>query len=83
MAGIRIAVSRQKGERLAVVTTLDAAATSSAAKAATLYSYIDGSGFYRNPVDPAWRSRMNVPFMIGSGSAADLALDPGVRYQGL
>lgn len=33
-------------------------------KAAKLYGYIDGSGFYSNPVDPAVRSRMNVPFLL-------------------
>lgn len=33
-------------------------------KAATLYAAIDGSGFYRNPVDPAARSAMNVPFTL-------------------
>jgi len=54
-----------------------AMAERNAAKAAALYAYIDGSGYYRNPVDPAWRSRMNVPFMIGSGSASDLALEAG------
>lgn len=36
-----------------------------ARKAATLYAAIDGSGgFYRNEVDPAVRSRMNVPFFL-------------------
>lgn len=39
-------------------------------KAQRLYDYIDGSGFYRNPVDPACRSWMNVPFTL-----ADPALD--------
>jgi phosphoserine aminotransferase len=35
------------------------------AKAELLYAAIDGSGgFYRNPVAPAARSRMNVPFML-------------------
>ncbi len=34
------------------------------AKAALLYGTIDGSGFYRNPVDPACRSWMNVPFLL-------------------
>jgi phosphoserine aminotransferase len=34
------------------------------AKADLLYGYIDGSGFYRNPVEPAARSRMNVPFTL-------------------
>ena len=33
-------------------------------KANALYSCIDGSGFYRNGIDPACRSRMNVPFML-------------------
>jgi len=34
------------------------------AKADLLYGYIDESGFYRNPVDRAARSRMNVPFTL-------------------
>jgi phosphoserine aminotransferase len=35
------------------------------AKAESLYACIDGSGgYYRNPVDPAARSRMNVPFTL-------------------
>ncbi len=33
-------------------------------KAELLYACIDGSDFYRNPVDPAARSRMNVPFTL-------------------
>lgn len=33
-------------------------------KAQLLYDYLDSSSFYRNPVDPAVRSRMNVPFML-------------------
>jgi phosphoserine aminotransferase len=36
------------------------------AKAAKLYSAIDASGFYSNPVDPACRSRMNIPFRIAN-----------------
>jgi phosphoserine aminotransferase len=39
-------------------------------KAQKLYTAIDTSGFYRNPVDPACRSWMNVPFIL-----ADAALD--------
>ncbi len=35
-----------------------------AAKAKFLYDYIDGSGFYSNPIDPPARSRMNVPFVL-------------------
>lgn len=33
-------------------------------KAEKLYRYIDGSGFYKNAVDPAFRSRMNVIFSL-------------------
>ena len=40
------------------------------AKAEKLYQYIDGSGFYANPVAVNNRSRMNVPFTL-----ADAALD--------
>ncbi len=41
-----------------------------AAKAKLLYDYIDGSGFYSNPIERGSRSRMNVPFRL-----ADEALD--------
>ncbi len=34
------------------------------AKADLLYKTIDESGFYKNPVDPAYRSWMNVPFIL-------------------
>jgi len=34
------------------------------AKAQLLYDYLDRSSFYRNPVDPKDRSRMNVPFTL-------------------
>ncbi|KGE05333.1 3-phosphoserine/phosphohydroxythreonine transaminase [Pseudohaliea rubra] len=33
-------------------------------KAETLYGFIDNSAFYANPVDPPWRSWMNVPFVL-------------------
>lgn len=33
-------------------------------KSSKLYDAIDGSDFYSNPVDPAARSRMNVPFLL-------------------
>lgn len=35
-------------------------------KADKLYATIDNSGFYRNPVDPACRSWMNVPFVLAN-----------------
>ena len=33
-------------------------------KAEKLYAAIDASAFYANPIDPAFRSRMNVPFRL-------------------
>jgi len=33
-------------------------------KAAKLYAAIDGSGFYKNPVDKPYRSWMNIPFTL-------------------
>jgi phosphoserine aminotransferase len=48
-----------------------------ARKAALLYAAIDGSGgFYRNEVDAAVRSRMNVPFFLH-----DATLDKGFLEQ--
>jgi phosphoserine aminotransferase len=41
-----------------------------ARKASKLYAAIDGSGYYKNPVDKACRSWMNVPFTL-----PDAALD--------
>jgi len=43
---------------------LAAMAERNRAKAELLYGYIDGSGYYRNPVDTAARSWMNVPFTL-------------------
>ncbi len=51
---------------------LVAMAAGNRAKAELLYQGIDGSGgYYRNPVEPSARSRMNVPFTLH-----DSALDP-------
>lgn len=49
---------------------LEAMAATNRRKAETLYRVIDDSVFYRNPVAPAYRSRMNIPFIL-----ADPALD--------
>merc|ERR1712032_154996 len=39
-------------------------------KSGAIYDVIDGSdGFYRNPVDKACRSHMNIPFIIKGGDA--------------
>ncbi|PZN30468.1 MAG: 3-phosphoserine/phosphohydroxythreonine transaminase [Proteobacteria bacterium] len=43
---------------------LAAMAERNRAKAQLLYEAIDASGFYSNPVDPAHRSWMNVPFTL-------------------
>ena len=51
-------------------------------KSTLLYDYIDGSGFYRNPVEKNARSRMNVPFFLHDESLNDKFLD-GARAAGL
>ena len=43
-------------------------------KADKLYSYIDASGFYSNPVEVASRSLMNIPFLAGAEEAGLLNL---------
>lgn len=40
-------------------------------KAALLYDYIDNSSFYRNDVDLAYRSWMNVPFLLADEQLND------------
>lgn len=53
------------------------------AKAALLYEAIDGSaGFYRNEVEPACRSRMNVPFFLRDDALQAPFLD-GAAERGL
>jgi phosphoserine aminotransferase len=53
-----------------------------ARKAALLYETIDASGFYLNRVDPAARSRMNVPFYLADESRNEAFL-AGARARGL
>ncbi|HEX7732775.1 MAG TPA: 3-phosphoserine/phosphohydroxythreonine transaminase [Rhodanobacter sp.] len=54
---------------------LAAMAERNRAKAERLYAAIDGSGgYYRNAVDPAARSRMNVPFTLHDGALDALFL---------
>ena len=43
---------------------LDAIGARNRAKAELLYGYIDGSGYYKNPVEISARSWMNVPFTL-------------------
>jgi len=44
-------------------------------KAAKLYQAIDGSDFYSNPVNPKYRSWMNVPFILADASLDKLFLE--------
>jgi phosphoserine aminotransferase len=52
------------------------------AKAALLYDYIDTSAYYANKVDPACRSRMNVPFFLPDDALND-SFVAGAKAQGL
>ncbi|MCD8517989.1 MAG: 3-phosphoserine/phosphohydroxythreonine transaminase [Burkholderiaceae bacterium] len=51
-------------------------------KADALYGFFDQSAFYRVPVHPSVRSRMNVPFTLAD-SALDQAFLDGARAAGL
>jgi phosphoserine aminotransferase len=51
-------------------------------KAALLYGCIDSSGFYRNPIAPADRSLMNVPFHLPD-PALDASFLEGAKAAGL
>jgi phosphoserine aminotransferase len=51
-------------------------------KASLLYGYLDNSGFYNNPVAPADRSRMNVPFTLPD-AALDAPFLSGAAERGL
>jgi phosphoserine aminotransferase len=52
------------------------------AKAKVLYDYLDASSFYRNPVAPADRSLMNVPFKL-KDDALDEAFLKGAQARGM
>ncbi|SEO69861.1 3-phosphoserine/phosphohydroxythreonine transaminase [Aquisalimonas asiatica] len=53
---------------------LEAMATVNKRKADKLYAEIDNNPFYSNPVDPACRSWMNVPFVLADDSLNDAFL---------
>lgn len=44
-------------------------------KAKALYDFIDSSDFYANPIEPEFRSRMNVPFTLADKSLEELFLE--------
>lgn len=52
------------------------------AKAKVLYDYLDASSFYRNPVAPADRSLMNVPFWL-KDDALDAEFLQGAQARGM
>jgi phosphoserine aminotransferase len=59
---------------------LEAMGARNAAKAESLYAAIDGSGgFYRNEIDPAARSRMNVPFRLHDDALDAVFLEESAR----
>ncbi|QHS09631.1 3-phosphoserine/phosphohydroxythreonine transaminase [Sinimarinibacterium sp. NLF-5-8] len=61
---------------------LDAMAAENARKSGLLYGYIDSQDFYRNPVRPQDRSRMNVPFTLAHAEL-DEAFLKGAKAAGL
>jgi phosphoserine aminotransferase len=72
-------IKRQREGELTGVAALE---QRNIAKARLLYDYIDRSAFYVNKVDPAARSRMNVPFFLRDESRNDAFL-AGARERGL
>jgi phosphoserine aminotransferase len=75
IAGLVFAELKRKGG-------LAAMAAVNARKAQKLYSYIDASGFYKNPVAVNCRSWMNVPFTLKS-EALDEPFLKGAKAAGL
>ncbi len=57
---------------------LDHMETVNRRKAERIYSYIDSSDFYANPVDKAYRSIMNIPFTLANSELNDKFLDKAV-----
>jgi phosphoserine aminotransferase len=58
---------------------LESLAQMNSRKAAKLYRAIDGSSFYSNPIEPKFRSRMNVPFILADSALDDLFLAQAER----
>ena len=69
-------------EWLAAQGGLAAVERANIAKADALYAAIDGTGFYRNPVRRADRSRMSVPFFLRD-ARLDAAFLEGAKARGL
>jgi phosphoserine aminotransferase len=75
MAGLVFDWIREQGGLSAIAAHNDA-------KAALLYRTVDASSFYRNSIDPACRSRMNVPFYLADESRNEAFL-AGAQAAGL
>jgi phosphoserine aminotransferase len=75
MAGLVFDWIREQGGLSAIAAQNDA-------KAALLYSAVDSSSFYSNHIDPACRSRMNVPFFLANDALNDAFLT-GAQSAGL
>jgi phosphoserine aminotransferase len=63
-----------KAQRTGELTGVAAIEARNLAKAQWLYDFIDGSQLYVNPVDPACRSRMNIPFQLRDPARNDAFL---------
>jgi phosphoserine aminotransferase len=72
-------LKRQREGELVGITAME---QRNRAKAELLYGYIDGSDFYLNKVDPACRSRMNVPFFLRDEGRNEAFLT-GAKARGL
>ena len=51
-------------------------------KSSKLYDFIDNSDFYANPIEPRFRSWMNVPFTLANDSLNNVFLE-GAEARGL
>jgi phosphoserine aminotransferase len=71
-----------KAQREGAAAGVAAMEQRSIAKAGLLYGYLDGSEFYVTHVDPASRSRMNIPFFLRDESQNEAFL-AGAKERGL
>lgn len=71
-----------KRQREGELTGIAAMQQRNIAKAKLFYDYVDGSQLYVNAIDPAWRSRMNIPFQLRDTSRNDAFL-AGAKAAGL
>ena len=76
MCGLNIAYMLEKG--------FDKVVEEAGLKTGMLYEYIDSSdGYYSNPVDPRFRSRVNVPFRVKKDADLEKKFLEGCKEVGL